>query len=129
MQYNTELAKLRAGRFEQSGSARPAGSKVQAPQITIRGDNNLIALGTSGMVRVNADRAVDSGLQPPRSRQWPQQILDAIRLKAVKTRRSTDEVCELATRVLGRAVVTLERLSARELARVYEAVCANEQKP
>jgi hypothetical protein len=98
------------------------------PQITIRGDNNLINLGTKGVVNVNAEGAFDSALQPLRSGQWPQQILDAIRLKAAKTRRSSDEVCELAARVLGRAVVTLERLSARELARVYEAVCATERK-
>jgi hypothetical protein len=98
------------------------------PQITIRGDNNLINLGKSAAVKVNAGRAVDSGWQPARNGQWPQQVLDAIRLKAARTRRSNDEVCELAARVLGRAVVTLERLSARELARVYEALCANERK-
>ena len=98
------------------------------PQITIRGDNNLINFGTSGMVKVSSGGVADSGLQPARNGQWPQQILDAIRLKAVKNRRSNDEVCELAARVLGRAVVTLERLSARELARVYEAVCASGRK-
>jgi hypothetical protein len=98
------------------------------PQITIRGDNNLINFGTKGLVKVNAGGSFDSGLQAPRNGQWPQQILDAIRLKAAKTRRSSDEVCELAGRVLGRAVVTLERLSARELARVYEALCATERK-
>ena len=71
---------------------------------------------------------MDSGSAAPRSVQWPQQILDAIRLKAAKTRRSNDEVCELAARVLGRPVVTLEKLSARELARVYEAVCTGERR-
>jgi len=128
MQNNSELPKSRPQSLEQFRSARPAESKLPVPQITIRGDNNLINLGTNGVVRVNADGVVNSGLQPVRNGQWPQQILDAIRLKAAKTRRSNDEVCELAARVLGRAVVTLERLSARELARVYEAVCASERK-
>ena len=128
MQCNKELSKARPQRFEPFRNARPAESKPQVPQITIRGDNNLINLGSSGVVRVNAGGAIDSGLQPARNGQWPQQILDAIRLKAAKTRRSNDELCELAARVLGRAVVTLERLSARELARVYEALCASERK-
>lgn len=129
MQYNKELPRPRPQSFEQFRSARPAESKSQVPpQITIRGDNNLINFGTSGVVRVNAGGTVDSGLQPARNGQWPQQLLDAIRLKAAKTRCSNDEVCELASRVLGRAVVTLDRLSARELARVYEAVCASERK-
>jgi hypothetical protein len=129
MQYNKELSNPSTRRFDQFRTARPAETKVQVPQITIRGDNNLINLGSSGMVRVSADRAVDSSLPLPRNGQWPQQILDAIRVKAAKSRRSNDEMCELAARVLGRAVVTLERLSARELARVYEALCASEQRP
>jgi hypothetical protein len=128
MQDNRELPKSRPQSIEQFRSARPGESKLPLPQITIRGDNNLINFGTSGVVKVNAGGAADSGMQPVRNGQWPQQILDAIRLKAAKTRRSNDEVCELAARVLGRAVVTLERLSARELARVYEAVCASERK-
>ncbi|MBV8454038.1 MAG: hypothetical protein JOZ29_17450 [Deltaproteobacteria bacterium] len=122
------MSKSKSLSFERFRSARPVDSKLRVPQITIRGDNNLINFGTSGVVRVNAGGAVDSGVQPARNAQWPQQILDAIRLKAAKTRRSNDEVCELAARVLGRAVVTLERLSARELARVYEAVCISDRK-
>jgi hypothetical protein len=128
MQDNSELPKSRPQSFEQFRSARLAESKLRVPQITIRGDNNLINFGTSGVVRVNAGGAVDSGLQPARNGQWPQQILDAIRFKAAKSRRSNDEVCELAALVLGRAVVTLERLSACELARVYEAVCVSGRK-
>jgi hypothetical protein len=122
------LPKSRPQSFEQFRSAKVAEGKLRVPQITIRGDNNLINFGTSGMVKVSSGGVADSGLQPARNGQWPQQILDAIRLKAVKNRRSNDEVCELAARVLGRAVVTLERLSARELARVYEAVCASGRK-
>ena len=128
MQDNRELRKPGPQSLNQFRSARPDESKLRVPQITIRGDNNLINFGTSGVVKVNAGAAVDSGTQPVRNGQWPQQILDAIRLKAAKTRRSNDDVCELAAQVLGRAVVTLERLSARELARVYEAVCASERK-
>jgi len=128
MQDNRELPKYRPQGFEQWRSARLHESKLRMPQITIRGDNNLINFGTSGVVKVNSGGTVDSNTQPVRNGHWPQQILDAIRIKAVKTRRSNDEVCELAARVLGRAVVTLERLSARELARVYEAVCASERK-
>jgi hypothetical protein len=127
MQHNKEFAKPGSQSFEPFRTASPAERKLKVPQITIRGDNNLINFGTSGVVRVNGG-ALDPGLPAARNGQWPQQILDAIRIRAAKTRRSNSEVCELAARVLGRAVVTLERLSARELARVYEAVCASEQK-
>jgi hypothetical protein len=128
MQHNKELSKIRLQSFGSARGGRPAERMLPMPQITIRGDNNLISLGKNSAVKVNTGRAVDSGWQPARNGQWPQQVLDAIRLKAARTRRSNDEVCELAARVLGRAVVTLERLSARELARVYEALCANERK-
>ena len=129
MQFNKELPRSRPQAFEPFRAAKPAKSHPQVPQITIRGDNNLISLGTSGVVKVSGGSGADSRLQPVRNSQWPQQILDAIRVKAAKTRRSNEEVCELAGRVLGRPVVTLERLSARELARVYEAVCSGEPKP
>lgn len=127
MQHDKELAKPRPQSFGPLRTASPAERKLKVPQITIRGDNNLINFGTSGVVRVNGG-SLDPGLPAGRNGQWPQQILDAIRIKAAKTRRSNNEVCELAARVLGRAVVTLERLSARELARVYEAICASERK-
>jgi hypothetical protein len=107
-------------------SSRPADDKRPVPQITIRGDNNLINLGTSGVVKVNSSGGAEYRPQSGRNSQWPQQILDAIRVKAVRGGRSNNELCELAGRVLGRAVVTLERLSARELARVYEAVCSGQ---
>jgi hypothetical protein len=126
MQHNREFSKPQV--VELSRAARPAESNLKVPQITIHGDNNLVNFGTSSVMRVKAGGPPDSRFHPPRNGQWPQQILDAIRLKAAKTRRSNDEVCEIAARVLGRAVVTLERLSARELARVYEAICASERK-
>jgi hypothetical protein len=128
MQYDKELPNSHPYGFQQYRRGKPAESKLHVPRITIRGDNNMINLGTSGVVKVNA-RGADPVLLPARNAQWPQQILDAIRLKSAKARRTDEEVCELAARVLGRAVVTLERLSARELARVYEAVCASERKP
>ncbi len=128
MQRNRKSSKSRPQNIGQLHTTSLAESTLRVPQITIRGDNNLINLGKNGAVSVNTGGAVDSGWQPARNGQWPQQILDAIRLKAAKTRRSNDEMCELAARVLGRAVVTLERLSARELARVYEALCASERK-
>lgn len=124
MHLNRELSRYREQAVEPFRTARPAKRTVEVPQITIRGDNNLINLGTSGVVRVTSGAAASASLQPVRSGHWPQQILDAIRLKAAKNRRSNDQICELAGRVLGRPIVTLERLSARELARVYEAVCA-----
>jgi hypothetical protein len=126
MQHNKEFSKPQV--FEPFRATKPAGSSFKVPQITIHGDNNLVNFGTSGIVKVKAGGTLDPRFQPSRNGQWPQQILDAIRLKAAKMRRSNDEVCEIAARVLGRAVVTLERLSARELARVYEAVCASERK-
>jgi hypothetical protein len=107
--------------------AKPAGRNRRVPQIMIRGDNNLINVGARAMVRVKGRRRVDSRSRPPRKAQWPQQILDAIRVKALETRRSQAEVCEIAGHALGRAVLTLEKLTARDLARVYEAVCAGER--
>jgi hypothetical protein len=128
MLFDKELSRPRSQAYQLFRAAKPAKSHSQVSQITIRGDNNLISVGTSGVVKVGGGEANDSRSQPTRKAQWPQQILDAIRVKAAKNRRSNDEVCELAGRVLGRAVVTLERLSARELARVYEAVCSGEWK-
>ncbi len=126
MDYNKELPQSQI--LELFRTAKPADRNLRVPQITIRGDNNLINFGASGVVRVKGSGQVDSGSRPARNAQWPQQILDAIRVKAIETRRSSDEVCEIAGRALGRAVVTLEKLSARELARVYEAVCASERR-
>ncbi|HJU10759.1 MAG TPA: hypothetical protein VJ728_07775 [Candidatus Binataceae bacterium] len=128
MLFDRELTRARTQSFEPFRTAGACKAKSQLPQITIRGDNNLINFGTGGSVKVSSSGASAPALQPIRNSQWPQQILDAIRLRAAKNRRSNEEVCELAGRVLGRAVLTLERLSARELARVYEAVCASEWK-
>jgi hypothetical protein len=130
MHINKELlqSRSRTQSFEPFRAARSAKSTPQSSQITIRGDNNLINFGTSGVVKVSGGQPGTPPMQPVRNGQWPQQILDAIRLKAAKSRRSNEQVCELAGRVLGRAVVTLEKLSTRELARVYEAVCADETK-
>ena len=124
MRFDREWNRAKPHAFHQF--RRAAISQPQFPQITIRGDNNLISLGTSGVVKVSSARAADSRLPLVPNGQWPQQILDAIRVKAAKNRHSNEEVCELAGRVLGRAVVTLDRLCARDLARVYEAVCAGD---
>jgi len=109
-------------------TAKPVERNPKAPQITIRGDNNLINFGTSGGMKVKTAGQTDAVSRPTRNAQWPQQILDAIRVKAMETRRSSGELCEIAGHTLGRAVVTLEKLSARELARVYEAICAAERR-
>lgn len=126
MHFDRELTRSKPHAFPRYRTA--ATGQAQFPQITIRGDNNLISLGTSGVVKVSSARAPESRSPVAPNGQWPQQILDAIRVKAAKNRRSNEEVCELAGRVLGRAVVTLERLSTRDLARVYEAVCAGAWK-
>jgi hypothetical protein len=128
MQFNKTSLKARPQNLDPFRVARPVTGQGKVPQITIRGDNNLINFGTSGVVKVSPGAGNDPGLPQVRNAQWPRQILDAIRLKAARSRRSNDDVCELAGRVLGRAVLTLERLSARELARVYEAVCAGDWK-
>jgi hypothetical protein len=124
MEYNKKLARVRPQSAQQFCRTRIAEHRL--PQITIRGDNNLVNLSASGVIKVTGGGA--ESLQPIHNVQWPQQILDAIRLKAAQTRRSNEQVCELATRVLGRAVVTLEKLGVRELARVYEAVCVSQRK-
>jgi len=126
MYLNRELPRSGLQPFQPCATVRPAKRAPEVPQITIRGDNNLINVGASGVVTVSSGAADGSSLPSVRSRHWPQQILDAIRLKAAKSRRSNDQICEVAGRVLGRPIVTLERLSTRELARVYEAVCAIE---
>jgi hypothetical protein len=126
MHNNRELP--RAQIIELFRTAKPAERNPKVPQITIRGDNNLINFGTSGGLKVKAAGQTDAAPRSTRNPQWPQQILDAIRVKAMETRRSSEELCEIAGHTLGRAVVTLEKLSARELARVYEAICAAEQR-
>jgi hypothetical protein len=124
MNLNRESTRFRVRAAEPSRTARPANRGPEVPQITIRGDNNLISLGSSGAVSMSTGSGAASPSQPLPNGHWPQQILDAIRLKAGKDRRSNDRICELAGRVLGRPIVTLDRLNTRELARVYEAVCA-----
>ena len=125
MHLNKELPSSRVPAFEPLRTIRSANRAPKVPQIMIRGDNNLISLGTTGLVSVSSGPGAALTSQPARNGHWPQQILDAIRLKAGKTRRSNDRICEIAGRVLGRPIVALERLTARELARVYEAVCSN----
>jgi hypothetical protein len=126
MEYNKESAKSQI--LELFRTAKPVQRNQKVPQITIRGDNNLINLGTRGVVRVNRANSTHSAPQVLRNGEWPQQILDAIRIKGVQTRRSYSELCEIAGRTLGRPVLTLDKLGARELARVYEAICASEHK-
>jgi hypothetical protein len=126
MEYDKESARSQIVQLFRT--AKPVERNHKVPQITIRGDNNLINFGTSDVVRVDGASAADSVARPLANREWPQQILDAIRGKAVQTRRSDSELCELAERTLGRPVLTLDKLSARELARVYEAVCAGARK-
>jgi hypothetical protein len=127
MHTNRELPKAQI--IDLFRTAKPVERNLKGPQITIRGDNNLINFGTSGGLKVKSiGEAVDPPAGPARSAQWPQQILDAIRVKAMETQRSSEEICEIAEHSLGRPVVTLEKLSARELARVYEAICSAEQQ-
>lgn len=109
-------------------TARPAQANPRIPQITIRGDNNLISLGSSGAVKVKTAGAGEHAKRGAHKVQWPQQILDAIRAKAAEKRYSTNELCEIAGRALGRVVLTVEKLSARDLARVYECLCSNKGK-
>jgi hypothetical protein len=127
MHLDKECSRAATGALQSLRSSRLGNGKLKMSQITVRGDNNLINVGTGGTVKVNSGGAADYRLQSGRTSQWPQQILDAIRVKATRDRRSNNELCELAGRVLGRAVVTLERLSARELGRVYEAMCAGQR--
>jgi hypothetical protein len=124
MHLNKELTRARIQSIEQPRPSRAA-AKFKIPRITIQGDNNLINLGTNGVVKVWKGIQTDLPLgHPVRNAPWPQQILDAIRLKAPRNRRSNERLCELASQVLGRPIVNLERLSAKELARVYQAVCS-----
>lgn len=125
MRFDREFTQSKPTAFHRGRTA--SSTQPQIPQITIRGDNNLITLGATGVVTVGSARA-ESRVPMPPSNQWPQQILNGIRLKASKCRLSNEQICELAGRVLGRAVVTLDRLSARDLVRVYEAVGAGDCK-
>ena len=123
MRFDRKLTQSKPPAFHRCRTA--ASREPRLPQITIRGDNNLITLGTTGVVTVGSAKG-ESRLPVPPNSQWPQQILNGIRLKASKSRLSNEQICELAGRILGRAVVTLDRLSARDLARVYEALGAGE---
>jgi hypothetical protein len=105
--------------------AKPGTASRRTPQITIRGDNNLINVGAGATVRVKHREQADARPRASGNPHWPQQILDAIRVKALESRCSQAEVCEIAGQTLGRVVLTLEKLNARELARVYEAICTS----
>jgi hypothetical protein len=122
---NNDIKIRRSEIIELFRKAQPGAASQRTPQITIRGDNNLINVGAGATVRVKHREQADSRPRASGNPQWPQQILDAIRVKAIESQRSQAEVCEIAGQTLGRVVLTLEKLNVRELARVYEAICAS----
>ena len=105
--------------------AQPTDRCLGIPHITIRGDNNLITVGAGAVVKAEARRFDERRAYDPYA-YWPRQILDAIKVKAIENRISTNDLCEIAQNILGRVVLTIDKLSARDLARVYEALCAGE---
>jgi hypothetical protein len=117
----------RAQIVEMFRDAAPASRQLRIPQIIIRGNHNLITLGSAPVVGAEPGRRRFSGRsRRPADTRWPQQILDAIRAWAVDNRVSGDTLCKIAEEALGRVVLTIEKLNASELTRVYDAVCSNE---
>jgi hypothetical protein len=97
-------------------------ASVEAPpETTIRGSGNII----NSRVTVKNGRLAAE--MPPRSlRGEPRrrELLDAVRAKAARLTLTEDQVCEVAAAELRKKVVVLSltRLGADDLARVYEAL-------
>jgi hypothetical protein len=92
------------------------------PDTTIRGSENFISFPPRETVngRLGAEVATRSPRGEPRRRE----LLDAVRAKAARLTLTEDQVCEIAEVELRKkvVVVSLTRLGADDLARVYEAL-------
>jgi hypothetical protein len=97
-------------------------ASVEAPpDPTIRGNGNIV----NSRVTVKAERP--AGAMPmrfPRGEPWRRELLDAVRAKAARLTLTEDQVCEIAAGELRKKIVVLSltRLGADDLARVYEAL-------
>ncbi len=99
-------------------NARPA-----PPTVAVTGNHNhniiKIHNGNAGIhVRVDDENPHKAPATPA----WRAELLGAIRMRAAEFTMSEEMLCEEATRALGRKIVLLDRLNARELAKVYAAV-------
>lgn len=92
------------------------------PETTIRGSGNII----NSRVTVANGRHFEAAAPPRFSRggRWRNELLDAVRAKAARLTLTEDQVCEIAAAELRKKVVVLSlaRLGADDLARVYEAL-------
>jgi hypothetical protein len=91
------------------------------PDTTIRGNGNII----NSRVTVKGGRlAAEVPTRAQRGEPWRRELLDAVRAKAARLTLTEDQVCEVAAAELRKKVVVLSlaRLGADDLARVYEAL-------
>ncbi len=96
------------------------------PDTTIRGSGNII----NSRVTVKAERlAAGVPMRFPRGEPWRRELLDAVRAKAARLTLTEDQVCEIAAAELRKKVVVLSltRLAADDLARVYEALSTHKR--
>jgi hypothetical protein len=92
-----------------------------SPEMTITGSGNII----NSHVTVKNDRApAPAPKRYPRGEPWRRELLDAVRAKAARLTLTEDQVCEIAAAELRKKIVVLSlaRLAADDLARVYEAL-------
>ncbi len=117
---NEETARMEIRRLLEETS-------VEAPpEATIRGNGNII----NSRVTVSSARSGGPALRPPRRGElWRRELLEAVRSKAARLLLTEDQVCESAARDLRKKVVVLSlgRLQADDLARVYEALSARKR--
>lgn len=96
-------------------------ASVEAPpETTIRGSGNII----NSRVTVKGARLAGLPMRFPRGESWRRELLEAVRAKAARLTLTEDQVCEIAAGELRKKVVVLSlaRLAADDLARVYEAL-------
>jgi len=97
-------------------------TSVEAPpQTTIRGSGNIL----NSRVTVKGERLAEPPpIRSQRGEPWRRELLDAVRAKAARLTLTEDQVCEIAAAELRKKVVVLSlaRLGADDLARVYEAL-------
>lgn len=91
------------------------------PETTIRGSANII----NSRVTVKTERLeAEVPTRPARYEAKRRELLDAVRDKAARLTLTEDQVCEVAAAELRKKIVVLSlaRLNADDLARVYAAL-------
>lgn len=110
-----ELESRKRRLVELMRNARPA-----PPAISVSGNHNVINVNNrSGVVHAYAAKQRPSARGQPK---WRVALLASIRADAERARLTGEQVVMEASRVLGRALISLKGLNARDLGRVHTAI-------